>query len=70
MGGGVEGTARSADKTGESRLGLTFMNLKKPDPTTGISGPCFQFFYSGLSVFIEAFIWFGNGKSGTSVDFD
>ncbi|PKG83068.1 hypothetical protein CXF85_12025 [Colwellia sp. 75C3] len=59
LGGGIQGSAKSADKTGESRLGLTFNYLKEPDEDTGTSGLSYQLFYSGLSVFIEAFIWFG-----------
>ena len=57
-GGGVRGTVQSADRTGESRLYANLKYLKEPTED-GVSGLCYQVGYSGLSVFIQAFIWFG-----------
>ena len=66
--GGIQGSAKSADKTGESRFGLTFSYLKDEDKETGTSGLAYQLFYSGLSVFIEAFIWFSKSETGEKIN--
>ena len=61
MGGGIEAKALAADKTGESRLGITFGYVREGDKAydaeKGIMGLCRPTFYSGLAIFIDSFVW-------------
>ncbi len=61
MSGGIEAKALAADKTGESRLGITFGYVREGDKAydaeKGIMGLCRQTFYSGLAIFIDGFVW-------------
>jgi len=62
---GLKGQVTSADKTGESRFGVTIGHFAKdktsPDEESGL---CYQWFYSGLNVQIEAYIWYTKSETG------
>lgn len=56
---GLKGQVTSADKTGESRFGVTIGHFAKDKKSANEeSGLCYQWFYSGLNVQIEAYIWY------------
>ncbi len=67
-GGGIRGEILSADRSGESRLGYTIgYNPEVKSEGKVIAqgeGLCYQRFYSGLSVYIEAFVWFTKSETG------
>jgi hypothetical protein len=61
---GLKGQVTSADKTGESRFGVTIGHFAKDKTSNDESGLCYQWFYSGLNVQIEAYIWYTKSETG------
>jgi len=69
FGGGIEAKVLSRDKTGESRFGLTFKFIAEGDDgydaEKGIKGLCRQTFFSGLAIYIDAFVWKTKSDTGS-----